>query len=364
MAAGALERVVLVHGDRGAAVDGIRDYTDRLVGELARHSLAVTQLHLPTGLPRQATWSLLAPQLGGLDPNAAVVLQYSPFCYGRRGFAPWLPADLMRLRARRERPRLAVMIHEPYVPIDSWRSALMGSWQRFQLGSLRLAADTVFASIEPWARKFAHPPHLPAHHLPVGSNFPDARAERERSRERLGADEETLVIGCLGRSHPSWLGGHVVAATNRIARSGRPLLLLKLGAEAEPSAGLDPTVRLERPGFLEPGDFAALLAAADLFLVPTADGVSSRRGSLMAALQHGVPVVAIDGPLTDPVLRGTPALTLTPAGDREAYAHAALALAADREHRRAAGRAGRDLYEREFDWPVIGNKLIAGLAAV
>jgi glycosyltransferase involved in cell wall biosynthesis len=367
-AAAPLERVVLVHGDRGAAVDGIRDHTDRLVGELTRRSLAVTELRLPTGTPRRATSSPLAPRLGELDPSVALVLQYSPFCYGRRGFAPWLPADLTRLRARRGRPRLAVMIHEPYVPIDSWRSGAMGLWQRLQLGSLRLLADTVFASIEPWAHKFAaHAPHRPAHHLPVGSNFPDARAERERSRRNLGAGEGTLVIACLGRDHPGWLGGHVVAAANAIVREGGAgddgPLLLNLGAEAVAPAGLDPAVRVERPGFLAGEDFAALLAAADLFLAPTVDGVSTRRGSTMAALQHAVPVLATDGPLTDSILRGTPALALTPARDREAYAAAAAALAADPVRRRVVGNLGRDLYEREFDWPVIGRKLIAGLEA-
>lgn len=359
----ALERVVLVHGDRGAAVDGIRDYTDRLAGELTRRSLDASELLLPVGGPRGSLRTLFARRLAALDPGTAVVLQYSPFCYGRRGFAPWLPFDLLRLRGRRGRPRVAVMIHEPYVPIEDWRSSLMGAWQRFQLGSLRLAVDAVFASIEPWARKFAaHLPHRPGRHLPVGSNFPDGRAARAASRRRLGADEGTLVIACLGRDHPAWLGEHVVAATNRIA--GEAPVLLNLGAEAATPAGLDPAVRVVRPGLLTPEDFAAHLAAADLFLAPTVDGVSTRRGSTMAALQHGVPVLATEGPLTDSVLRRTPALSLTPVGDREAYARAAAALAADPERRRTAGRAGRDLYEREFDWPVIGGRLIAGLTAI
>ena len=279
-AAGELERVVLVHGDRGAAVDGIRDYTDRLVGELARRSLAVSQLRLPTGAPRRASWPLLAPRLDALGPGTAVVLQYSPFCYGRRGFAPWLPADLMRLRARRRRPRLAVMIHEPYVPIDSWRSAAMGSWQRLQLGSLRLAADTVFASIEPWARKFAaHLPHRPAHHLPVGSNFPDARAARERFRRRLGAaDEGTLVIGCLGRDHPGWLGDHVVAAANRVAGEGRPTVLLNSsaspGGRSRVGSGSGATSSCFFGGFPDSGRFPSDASFSDFL---SSGGSSSQR---------------------------------------------------------------------------------------
>lgn len=352
---GDIERVVMVYGDRGNAVDGIRDYTASLAAQLEREGVAAAEIHLPIDRGAARSAARFARCLRDLGPAAAVLIQYSPFSYGRWGFAPWLPAQLLRPRARRA--RIAVMIHEPYVPIDSGRSAVMGLWQRLQLRSLRPAADAAFASIEPWARKFS------AHHLPVGSNFPDARGERERARERLAADPETIVVGCLGRDHPSWLGGHVVAAANRIARSGRPLVLLVLGAEASSPTGLDQAVRVERPGYLEREGVAAHLAASDLFLVPTADGLSTRRGSAMAALQHAVPVVATSGPLTDSLLRRTPALRLTPVGDREAYARAAAELAADPDRRREAGRAGRDLYEREFDWPVIGRKLIAGLAA-
>lgn len=358
------ERVLLVHGDRGAAVDGIRDHTERLAAELTRRAVDASALLLPVGAPGAAPRRLLARRLEALGPDAAVVVQYSPFCFGRRGFAPWLPAALLRLRRRRDRPRIALTIHEPYVPIEDWRSTLMGGWQRLQLGTLRSLADAVFASIEPWARRFAALlPHRPARHLPVGSNFPDGRAARPDSRRRLGAEERTLVLACLGRDHPGWLADHVAAAANRVARSGAPTVLLSLGADAPTPGGLDPAVRVERPGLLAAADFAALLAAADLFLAPTVDGVSTRRGSTMAALQHGVPVLATAGPLTDPILRAGGSLGLTAVGDREAYARAAAALAADPERRRSAGRAGRELYAREFDWPAIGGRLLDGLAA-
>jgi glycosyltransferase involved in cell wall biosynthesis len=361
-----VERLILVHSDRGQAVDGIRDHTRIMARELARHSLAVTEFriltaHAPGG--RVGGSVQIWRRLRRLGPSSAVAFQYSPFCYGRWGFAPWLPAYLLAIRAARPRPTLLLMVHECYVPMLSWRWTLMGIWQRVQLGALRIAADVVLTSIEPWARELeAMPPGKPVHHLPVGSNFPDGRAGRERERRRLEVDERTLVIACLGRDHPSWLGAYVVDAVNAIARAGNPLLLLNLGAEAPLLDGLGPGVAVHAPGFLEPERFAAVLAASDLFLLPTVDGVSTRRGSLMAALQHGLPVVATAGPLTDPILRETgSALRLVEVGDSERFSRAAARLAADGEARATAGVAARELYERDFDWPVIARKLLATL---
>lgn len=361
-----VERVILVHSDRGEVVDGIRDHTARMVEELSRQRLAVAELRVRPAASPGGRFGGSLPiwrRLRGLPPSSAVVLQYSPFCYARRGFAPWLPAYLLAARAGRGRPTIALMVHEPYVPMISWRWALMGLWQRLQLGALRLAADVVFTSIEPWARDFAsQPPRRPVHHLPVGSNFPDARGAREEERARLGIDRETLLVSCLGRDHPGWLDEYVVGAVNAIARSGRGLALLNMGAETPRLQGLDPAVAVHAPGYLGADAFAAKLAASDLFLAPLVDGVSTRRGSLMAALQHELPVVGTAGPLTDSVLLAAgSALRLTAVGDRERFAASAVELAADPAGRASAGAAARDLYQREFEWEVIARKLLAAL---
>lgn len=357
-------RVILLHGDRGAEVDGIRDHTRRLAAALARSGARVTPALLDTRGRGARRWGRAWRRLRRLGPGDAVVVQYSPFCWGRRGFAPGLLACVLALRAGRRRPTIALLVHEPHVPMSSWRWAVMGAWQRAQLAALRSAADVVFVSIEPWARHLAgRRPARPVHHLPVGSNFPDARGARARGRRALGAAEGTLVLACLGRDHPGWLGAYVVEAANAIAPLG-PLLVLNLGAEAPALPGLATGIEVVTPGYLEAEEFAARLAAADVFLLPTADGASTRRGSLMAALQHGLPVLGTAGELTDGVLRGTgagPVLTAVP--DRDEFARAAVRLAGDRDGRVAAGEAGRRLYEREFDWSVTARRLLEALPA-
>jgi glycosyltransferase involved in cell wall biosynthesis len=358
-----VERIVLVHGDRGHVVDGIRDYTSRLAQELERCCTVEVRGWPAAGPVTGAVNSLReARQLGRLGPRSAIVLQYSPFCFARWGFAPWLALWRPLARSGR-RPKVAVMVHEPYVPMTGWRWRLMGLWQRLQLAALRRGADAVFTSISPWATMLsAQWPREPVHHLPVGSNLPDGRPERLPSRQRLGIGDEELTIAALGRDHPSWLRDYVVAAANEIAATGRPVSLLRLCASAPPLPGLDPRIRLYAPGFLPAPDLAAHLAAADLFLAPLVDGVSTRRGTLMAALQLGLPVVGTRGELTDPdLLRATPALSLSEVGDAAAFAAAAAVLADDPAKRARAAAAARRLYEESFAWPVIADRLLAGL---
>src|SRR4029453_3959065 len=71
---------------------------------------------------RREETSSFASGLKGYD---AVVVQYNPFMYGRWGFAPWLPLGLWRLRGRKAVGRIALMVHEPYVPMVNWRWTLM-----------------------------------------------------------------------------------------------------------------------------------------------------------------------------------------------------------------------------------------------
>ncbi len=44
-------------------------------------------------------------------------------------------------------------------------------------------------------------------------------------------------------------------------------------------------------GFLSPQDVSAALLSADIAVLPYAEGASFRRGSLMAVLEHGLPLV-------------------------------------------------------------------------
>jgi glycosyltransferase involved in cell wall biosynthesis len=286
-----------------------------------------------------------------------VVVQYNPFLWGRRGFAPWLILALWRLRLRRSRPRTILFVHETYLDLRlPWRWAAMALWQRVQLRLILPAADVVLASIEQWANAIeAMRPARPTRHLPIASVLPDRRAMRGASRARLGIGSDDLVVATLS-------GGERTRHLELVAAAvgGAPVtVLLALGSGGEAPPGLPERIRVVVPGPVSDEELADLLAAADVFLAPLDDGVSTRRTSVMAALQHALPVVATRGHLTDRLWLGTaPGVRLAPVDRPDLFA-AATAELADPERRRAGARAARDLYESRFDWPVTVAAILA-----
>ena len=258
--------------------------------------------------------------------EGAVILQYNPFSFGRWGFAPRLAIDMICSRRRRPQVRRAVMVHEAFVPIESFKTLLMGAWQRFQLRALLRAADVVMVTTSSWIGLL--PSGCGAIAIPVGSNLPDRRERREQSRRALGADEDAVVLASFGSDHPSFLLDYVVGAANAVAAARGSVKLLCLGAGTRPVTGLDARVELYRPGTQSSDELATGLSACDIYLSPFSDGLSTRRTTLMAALEHGLPVVGTDGSRTEPELRREDrAIHWTPATDPSSFADAAIDMA-------------------------------------
>lgn len=294
-----------------------------------------------------------------VDP-AWILLQYMPFSYGRWGFAPGLVRDVAALKRASGAP-LGVMVHEAWVAMDTWRTGLMGAYQRIQLRSLLLLADVVAVSMESLTRRFG----ARAVHLPVGSNIAPIAMSREEARRQLQVDDNELVIALFGTSNPHRMLEHAEAALKALVteRGAGNLRVLNLGIGAR-SLRVPPQLRVHTPGALPTEDVSRCLRASDVLLLSFSDGVSTRRTTLMAGLAHEVPIVAVRGVSTDPILVDHPeAIALTPVGDREAFARTVVDITRDPEWLRNMGSAGRRLYESHFDWPVTAERLVNLFAA-
>jgi glycosyltransferase involved in cell wall biosynthesis len=348
-------RLALVAARSLAEADGIRDYTRRLLATLRGVALDAELLEWADGAPRGRGGRSHADELQAMD---ALVLQYEPFSYGRWGFAPDLARFLARLRRKRPRPLIAVMFHETYVDMKNFRWTLMGAWQRGQLLAIQATADVQLCSIQRWTERLRRTAlGRPVHHLPVASNLPDARGRRSAVRGRLRADADTVVLSCMGLRHPGRLHEHVLAAAREAGGAAKSVLLLDLGPGSDSSARLAKNVELRATGFLSADDLAGHIAASDVFLAPYMDGVSTRRTTVMAALQHGIPVVGTTGHLTDDVFRHAPELVLSDPRRPDRFGDAVTDLVREPEARTRLGAAGQRLYETSFDWPVLADAL-------
>lgn len=112
-------------------------------------------------------------------------------------------------------------------------------------------------------------------------------------------------------------------------------------------------------GFCPPDEVSRQLAWADVGLFPFKDGVSLRRASFIAAMQHGLAVVTTRvGDYLPPGLQDGENVLLVPAGDREAFLQAVRRLALDPELRRLLGTNAKR-WGAAFTWEVIARQHLA-----
>ena len=285
----------------------------------------------------------------------ALLIQYNPFSYGRWGVAPSLVVRLAAARLRRPRVRVFLVVHEPYVAIAGVKTILMAAWHRVQLFALTCLVHSVVVPSSDAARRIGSFPHPPVV-VPVGSNLPDRQDRRDEARGSLEVGPGDVVIVVFGASAAGRSMAHVAAGLRAAVERAPSVSLLVLGTGHELPSVVD-GVAVHRPGALPADDVARLMAAGDLFLSAYDDGVSTRRGALMAALQHGLAVVGTTAGRSDAVLVASRGLQLVPVGDTGAFAEAVGRLAADEAERRDRGNAARELYFACFDWDVIVEQL-------
>src|SRR6202011_6017268 len=88
------------------------------------------------------------------------------------------------------------------------------------------------------------------------------------------------------------------------------------------------------------------MSECDLMIQPYADGVSSRRTSIVAALAHGRPVVTTSGPDTEPFWQSSNAVILAAPSQIPA---AVSELVKDQDKRERMGIEAAALYQSRFD---------------
>lgn len=359
--------IAVTYRGTGAEPDAILSYSEMLTGALNRTGRV--RGSLVTGGPRTG-WTVTsgtdhASLPVAVDRFDAVLVQYNPFSYGHWGVAPWLLRDVARLR--RNGKTIAMMVHEAYLTSMRRRQRPMELWQRFQIRALLASVDAAFAATESLCDSLARiNDGVAIHHVPVGSNLPDRRATRDATRRRLGLEEKDVALVAFGTGHPSQLSSWVELAAMRAAEAcGRKLSLLNLGAGAHPLPSLSNALDVRTPGRLPAAELSDWISAGDVFLAPFSDGVSTRRTTVMAALQHALPVVTTRADSTDRIFdRASPALSAAPVDALDEFSGQVSRLVADEAARRQLGAAGRAFYEQHFSWPIIASRFADVLTGV
>lgn len=309
---------------------------------------------LPAGFGPRALYALGR----GLDAagSGRILVQYVPQGFGMKGMN--LPLCLW-LFARR-RAGIMIMFHEVAVALR-WRQpmrhnviGLVNLAMAFVLTRAARRCLVASAAWEPRLRALA-PARTPISWVPVPSNVPvvDDPTGVRSVRKTLVA-EGGMVIGHFGTARETWIAARLIAVVPRLLRERPEVTFLLVGRDSrELRTRLLSDVpqlakRVHASGPLAPIDVSRHLGACDLMLQPYDDGVSTRRGSMMAALAHRRPVVTTSGLLTEPLWGRSGAVALVDADDIAAMRAALTHLVDDAGERERLSAAAGALYRERF----------------
>jgi glycosyltransferase involved in cell wall biosynthesis len=354
---------------------GVADYTGRLARELAGR-FQVTVL-TTTASQHESDFAVRALDAGWDDAarlaaatmafshGGPILWQYVPHMYGRGGVNSAVPLVMDVLR--RQGHRQVINAHEIAAGLSPWPHRLYYALaHRRQWRKILKTADAIGVSTEAWLVDWTRRLPVTASKLclsPSPSAIPrvtvdPGHARRWREQHSLPVEARILAyFGSIsGNRHIDWLARSWEAANN----SGHPVALVMLGDE--PRFDVPATLReLFRPlGFRPADEVSRTLQAADVLALPFIDGVSERRTTFMAGLDHGLPVVSTFGHGTGPALREANFLRGADNRSAEEFIRLTLELLADEPQRAVLGEAGRAAYLERYDWPVTIAR-IAGL---
>jgi glycosyltransferase involved in cell wall biosynthesis len=299
----------------------------------------------------------------------ALLIQYTPHAFDRRGITlgvnilPWL----LRVATR---VRVIVNFHELYIPFDySLKHCLGAVWQRFMAFVIAAGSHGLTAISSEWPRQLRRVGVWKSIQvIPVGSNIPRAivsAAEIKAIRTRLGVDDATLLIGCFGSAGPDRDAVLLLAVLGELRReqSMKLVWLGKSGLHFERWARLDEAAGVDddgggiiRTGQLPHPEISRIMSACDLFVLPFTDGVSTKRGTLAAALLHGLPILSTRGKRLDEIFVHGENIYLVPPGDAQGFADGLTQLARCPKLRDRLARGARTLHDAHFAWDVIAKQ--------
>ncbi|MEO7911689.1 MAG: glycosyltransferase family 4 protein [Roseiflexaceae bacterium] len=313
-------------------------------------------------------------------------IQYQTGAYGMHpaiNFLPW------RLRGTQHRPAVVVTAHDLLPPYLFPKAGPLRQWVTRRLltdaDAVVVTNEADHERVRGWGSRTV--PHALAL-IPIGSNIavaPPEHYDRAVWRAHLGIGADQTLLAFFGLiSLSKGLDTLLYALAQLPARFS----LLVIGAAAQAPVdrayadairqqivrlGLEQRVTIT--GHSAEEQVSAHLLAADIAALPFADGASFRRGSLLAVLAHGLPVVTTlptndQGQTTNeadlahpfghssfvirPFVDGDNVL-LVPPGDPPALAAAIERLAHAPELRERLAASGRAL-TAELGWNAIAEQ--------
>ncbi len=398
-------RVALLSAEYPPLPGGVGDYTEQLGQALVAQGQHVVVFTIydfgftiydlgasdrnPQIVHRTSSWGwgVWRDVLAALSATQPDILhiQYQTGAYAMHPAINFLPWRLARLRSR---PRVAVTAHDLLPPYLFPNAGPLRGWvTRRLLADADAVVVTNQADYQEVGRWGLGDGKLAPALIPIGSNIavaPPPGYDRAAWRAQLGAGPGDTLLAYFGLISRTKGLDTLLTALAGLPKRTR-LLVIGGGASAPEDRAFAEAIvrqidalglgaRVTITGHCPAPEVSAHLLAADIAALPFADGASFRRGSLLAALAHGLPTVTTapveprtenQEPDMSPsvldswfsvlgLVHGKQVL-LVPPGDPAALAGAIRELASSPERRAQLGASGRAL-AAEFGWERIAER--------
>jgi glycosyltransferase involved in cell wall biosynthesis len=355
-------RIVALLGRRDEPTDAIEEYCRYLGGALRDRGFAMELVRVAW---KEDGWSAALQELrqsAAAWSGRWVLLQYTALSWSERGFPSRFLRVVKELRA--SGARLAVVYHDVEAyggrrPIDIVRRRTQLHVMRKAFKEADLAVFTIPLAVVSWL----HPSPTKTIFIPVGANLPvmsnDGPLSTARNDRLLRVAVFGITEGQTGRKECRQIADAMRFAAKQC--SGLELHAFGRGAiEAEAclrEALKDAPVRVLVEGVLAAEQVVRALSAANVALFVRA-AISSRRGSAIAGIACGLPVIAYHGPDTAPPITDA-GVVLVSREKQSELGEALLRVLSDFDFRSSLAERSRQAQHNHFGWDAIAERYVA-----
>ena len=360
MSAGAIALL----GRRDEPTDAVEEYC-RFLGDALRARSFETELVRVPWAERGWPGALRElRQKAGSWRGKSLLVQYTALAWSARGF----PLRFIRVMKmlREAGARVAVVFHdvEPYGGgrmVDRMRRRAQLHTMQRALHYADLGVFTVALSTISW---LGDPPSK-AVFIPVGANLPAVSPRPRKPNEGEEGPLRVAVFGITGGAAGREESNRIVEAMRFAAKRTGKLRLHAFGRgasdfESQLREGLrDVPVEVQVEGVLPPERVVEALSAADVMLF-VRGAISSRRGSAIAGIACGLPVIACG--MRETAAPVTDAGVVLVARDKNAELGEALVrVLADRDYRGSLAERSSVAHAQYFAWEAIAARYVEAL---
>lgn len=356
-----------VLGRRDVPTDAVEEYCQYLSQALAARGISLELARIPWAEKgcRRALGEFRKSVVGTRTVNW-FLFQYTALSWSKRGFSIRALRVIRALKA--SGARCAVVFHDGGAYggrrlVDGIRRAVQNWTMRQAVQLADLAIFTIPPRIVGW---------LPSNtqnavFIPVGANLPAP----ESAWKQTGAGRnDTPAVAIFSLSDRGVRVGEVIdiAEAMRYAaeRMGKLRIVVlgrnsNVGAEELKGKLAGTPVEVIAHGLLTAEQVVQVLAPCHVMLFVRGE-LSTRRGSAIAGIACGLPVVAREGWETAAPIREA-GVVLIPEGRKEGFGPALLRVLTDENCRASLAKRSRRAQERYFSWSVIAAQFVKALRA-